>query len=254
MATQTGQIPFTGRIGNLIGYKRNGVHFLRSMPTEVIQSKASRKAARNFGIASSNGSLVRKGLGAHLDVRGDGAKVNRLNKTLIQSGIQGMKGFRFNKHTGLDQFFCIAPTLSENNIMRIPAQTLFAPYQSTSIEVKLISSRIDFSTRRIINSTSHTITLDPGQPFEGLEMDASVQGKGSLIVAIQIRVYFGNMLTLDRRFNAADIIAVVVPVVVHASKKISKKPVKQWQPSVQKPIPATTSYTITKLIKADLLE
>ena len=92
MAKQTGPFFFTGKLDTVIGYERNGVHFLRSMPARVKQTTATRQAARNFGIASRKGRLIRKAFAPHLDLRCDGAFVNRLNKVLIQSGVQGIKG------------------------------------------------------------------------------------------------------------------------------------------------------------------
>lgn len=236
MAMQTGLFPFTGRVGNVIGYKRNGVHFVRSMPSEVNQTASTRKAAKNFGIASSKGSLIRRAFTNHLDVKGDSSRVNRLNQTLIQSDIQGLQGYQFNRHTGVKEFFSIAPELSTDNILRIPAQKLPVPGKAASLEVKLITTKIDFNTRRITNTVSKNVLINLSQPFEGLEMDASLQGKGTLLIALQVRVLNSDRpnkytpavipaewLTNDRRYKAADIIAIVPPIAKQAVKKQQKR-------------------------------
>lgn len=235
MATQTGQFPFTGRIGNVIGYKRNGVHFIRSMPDKVHQTTATRLAARNFGLASTKGSLIRRALAPYFSVRNDSSHVNRFNKTLIQSGIQGLKGYQFNQHTSVSKFFSKAPELSEDNILRIPAQQL--PYlpKTTSLELTLLAVKLDFITRRVTGTVSQVINIDPNQSFTGLELNITVKGKGTLVVALQIRTFLeDDLYSNDRRFMAADIIAVeqtVAPKVAQQSnRKHSKKLAKRWHP------------------------
>lgn len=252
MAKQTGQFPFTGRIGNVIGYKRNGAHFMRSMPEEVRQTVATRKAAKNFGMASSKGSLLRRAFAQHIDVIGDKGRVNRLNKTLIESGIQGLQGYQFNQFTGIRKFIRQAPVLDDNNILHIPAQSLPGlSVKAASLELKLISVNIDFTTRRVIDSVSSVAIIDLDQPFTGLEMVARVKGNGTLMVALQIRLIQSdlsaterkrqtapansNWFTKDRRYFAADLIAVVTPVTQQAETKNKKKLAKHW-PAGRRPV------------------
>ena len=228
MAKQTGLFKFTGKLDNVIGYRRNGVHFLRSMPAAVRQTKATRQASRNFGIASRRGKLVRKAFAGQLDMRSDGTLVNRLNKALIQSGLQGMKRFQFNRHTGLAKFFAISPELSDDGILRIPAQELPQLPAITSLEAKLIAVRINFAERRITGTHSIVRMIDMHRPFDGMELDISVPGKGTLIIALQVRACKGSQVTGDRKYMAADVIA-VVPSAVQLTAKKNKKPVaKNW--------------------------
>lgn len=60
MARQNSLIIFTGKLGNLIGYQRNGRYFLRSAPEKVKQTPATRRAARRFGMISKKAALIRK--------------------------------------------------------------------------------------------------------------------------------------------------------------------------------------------------
>lgn len=52
MGKQVSIIKFTGHVGNLIGYRRNGEYFSRSAPEKVRRTAATRRAARAFGVAS----------------------------------------------------------------------------------------------------------------------------------------------------------------------------------------------------------
>ena len=254
MAKQTGQLQFTGRLGNLIGYKRNGEYFVRSMPAEVHQTPATLKAANKFGVSSSKCALIRKALGAHLDVKGDKSRVSRLNQRWIKSGIHGLKGYKFNQYTGLDTFFGKTPTLSEDNILRVPAQALPELPKATRLEVKLIAVKIDFDTKRTTGSASKSLTIDLSKPFQGFDLDASVKGKGTLIVVLQIMIYQGDVLTLDRRYKAADIIAVIPQRVQQTVIKQGNKVVKALKPEKQIHVPAKTKIPSPLLIVAEQLE
>jgi hypothetical protein len=227
MAKQTGVLKFTGKLDNLIGYRRNGHYFLRSMPDTVRQTAATRQASRNFGVASRRGKLVRRAFSGHLDVRTDGTLVNRLNKTLIQSGLQGMKGFRFNRHTGTDRFFYNPPVLSENGMLHIPAQELPQLRGFTSIEVKAIAVRINFAERRITAARSVITKIEMDKPFDGAELEVTLPGKGTLIVALQIRASKGSQVTGDRKYMAADVIAVSASPAQQAVKKRRKPATKE---------------------------
>src|SRR5262245_40815079 len=119
MAKQTSILTFTGKLGNLVGYRRNGKHCLRSMPVNVRQTAATRHAAQRFGMASKKGALIRNAFTSILDVRCDSSHINRLTSTLIPSAgkdTTSLTGFRFNRQTGTDSFFALAPRLSPNGI------------------------------------------------------------------------------------------------------------------------------------------
>ena len=56
------------------------------MPETVRQTTATRQAARTFGIVSRKGKLIRRAIVPHLDIRYNGALVNRLNQALLKAG------------------------------------------------------------------------------------------------------------------------------------------------------------------------
>jgi len=214
MATQAGILPFTGKLGNIIGYRRNGTYFVRSMPETVRQTFATQRAARNFGIASRKGKLIRRAIAPHLDILTDGSLVNRLNKALIKGGKDhqaALTGFRWNSRTGTEQFFPQPPTISPDGTLNIPAQSLHTHCQATHLEIKLIATRISFATQKIIDSDSTAVIIDLDTPFDGATLNLELPGKGTLLLVLQVRAGDFN----DRRCVAADIVAVVSPVAVN---------------------------------------
>jgi hypothetical protein len=213
MAKQNSLIPFTGRLGNLIGYERNGQFFLRSKPEIVRQTLATRRAAQRFGAASKKGAIIRHAFYDDLDIRCDSNHINRLNKVLIAAAGNNaaIVGFRFNQHTGVDRFFTVVPTVSRDGILHIPAQALAQYKNVTTLEVKVIAARIDFITRHVTGTDTVVMTMDTREYFTGADILLDVPGTGTLMVTLQVRAMHKEDLSCNRQYQAADIIAVIAP-------------------------------------------
>ncbi|MGO4289834.1 hypothetical protein [Chitinophaga sp. RAB17] len=221
MAKQMSILPFTGKLGPLIGYKRNGEYFLRSMPESVQQTAATRRASRRFGIASRKGAFIRHAFYPHLDVHCDGGHINRLNRLLIAAGDHhaAITGFRFNQHTGVDRFFTVAPRLLRNGILNIPAQTIDGYKGIAALEVKIIATRIDFTSRQVVGSETVTLMIDTDTTFQETNISLDVPGNGSLVVVFQVRAMYKDGPSRNKQYMAADIIAVAAPQVPQFAKK-----------------------------------
>ena len=214
MAKQNSLITFTGKLGNIIGYCRNGKYFLRSMPETVRQTRATRRAAQRFGMASKKGALIRSAFTNELDIYCDGSHINRLNKLLIPgagTNIAAITGFRFNQQTGVEKFFAVAPTISRDGILHIPAQILPHFKGITALEVKVIAAQINFTTRQVIDTETVIITLDLREPFNGATCSLDVPDTGTLVVTLQVRGLHNEAPSANKQFQAADIIAVMEP-------------------------------------------
>ncbi|MGO4293080.1 hypothetical protein [Chitinophaga sp. RAB17] len=247
MAKQMSILPFTGKLGPLIGYKRNGQYFLRSMPESVRQTTATRRASRRFGIASRKGAFIRHAFYGHLDIHCDGAHINRLNKLLIAAGDhhEAIKGFRFNQHTGIDRFFPVAPRLFPNGILNIPAQTIDGYKGIAALEVKVIATRIDFTSRQVVGSETITLMIAPDSIFQETNVSLDIPGKGSLVVVFQVRAMYKDGPSCNRQYMAADIIAVAAP-------QVPKYTHKRTYPKRTKLLPKLTyTYTYPAIIQLE---
>lgn len=213
MARQTAIILFTGKLGNNIGYERNGKYFLRSTPKAIRQTQATRRASRRFGACSAKGRLIRHAFYPELDVRCDSSHVNRLNKLLIQvaGDHTAIKDFRFNRTTGIDRFLSISPEIRSNDVLHIPAQHITRQDQFTALELKVIAVRIDFNNRCVTGTDTVVMQIDPGQPFNGTDIPLYIAGEGTLLLGIQIRGLHNDSPSCNKQFLAADIIAVIPP-------------------------------------------
>ncbi|WP_186774364.1 hypothetical protein [Chitinophaga pinensis] len=220
MAKQQSFITFTGKLGQQIGYERNGKYFLRSAPTIVRQTIATRNAARRFGTASRKSRLIRHACYHELNVRCDSSHINRLNSLLIgaTNDHTAITGFRFNQHTGIGRFLAIAPTLSRQEELHIPAQEISQYGRFDTLEIKAIAVRIDFDTRRVTGSDAVVTTIHTGKPFGGLTIPLFVPGEGTLILTLQVRGMRKDGPSCDQRYIAADIIAVRPPKTIKRFK------------------------------------
>jgi hypothetical protein len=224
MAKQASLIKFTGRLGNLIGYRCNGEHYLRSMPEKVRQTTATRRAAQRFGACSRKGRLIRRAFAGELDIYCDGGYVNRLNRALILGGnnTEAVTGFRFNQQTGTDRFFSAPPTLSQAGILHIPAQAMLWQHRDiAALEVKVIAARISFGGHRVVRTETARLILDQREPFAGAALALDLPGTDTLIVAMQVRaIRCDGSLSANRKYYAADIIAVREPSAQHREARL----------------------------------
>jgi hypothetical protein len=78
----------------------------------------------------------------------------------------------------------------------------------TALEVKIIAARINFNTHQIVSTDASLITLDLANPFTGASFPLDLPGKGMLIVTLQVRGVLDGRPAGNRKYLAADIIAV----------------------------------------------
>ncbi|ASZ09664.1 hypothetical protein KTO58_27675 [Chitinophaga pendula] len=239
MARQTGFITFTGKLGNMVGYCRHGDYFIRTLPEKVRQTPATRKAAYRFGITSTYGRLIRQTILPHLHLPYDGALVNRLNSTLagLRERTAGLQGFSFNRHAGLQQYLTITPQLTRNGTLHIPPQSLRQVTGITQLRLTLVASRIDFSTRRIGESSTLTHIIDMHTPFAGLTLDSTPPGKGTLILTLQVQAMTAGRIKTHRAATVADVIAVLPPQLSSSHPRVQYPHRQQPRPRISRHLP-----------------
>ncbi len=59
---------FTGKLGNVIAYRRGGKVYLRTRPETVRQTDNTRRSAQWFGAASNKGAFIRSVFAEELDI------------------------------------------------------------------------------------------------------------------------------------------------------------------------------------------
>lgn len=228
MAILDSLIPFKGRLGNIISYERNGKHCLRTVPQTVRQTDNTRRAAKVFGAASRKGALIRHAITTELNIHPDHVLVNRLNSYILGAGRNnhaGLLNFRFKGYTGLDRFFGSKTEFKKDGSLHIPAQFIQGYGDALRMELKVIATRIDFSTRTIKGTDTAHLKIDLNKEFhyfEGADLRVNVPGKGTLLVVLQVKLFTEDFDIRDKKSEAADIVAVVeeqAPQVTHTKEK-----------------------------------
>lgn len=248
-------LTFTGKLGNVIAYRRNGKICLRTKPETVRQTRATRQAAQWFGVASRKGALIRGAILPELDIHYDGNVVNRLNGAIVKAGRNnhgGLAGFQFNPHTSISKFFSQPLTVSPEGTLHIPPQMLKAQNGADHMEIKLIGTRFDFAGQRVISSDVAVLNIgltEQFHVFEGADLSVDVPGKGVLVITLQVRFSKEGYSTCNKRFKAAGILAVFVdrPPVKSPKKPKSSKQIARLLPrDVRKAAPAAKAQVFVQ--------
>lgn len=235
MARQTGPITFTGKLGNLIGYEVDGVPLVRSMPTHVERSYATKRSAMDFGTASKGGRLLRRALSEELEIPDDGKLVNRINKILqtivkadahhfpgqrsiLTRHLPALTGFNLNKATKLDQLLTFQPKLTKDkdgNICVSVTPSCKKARGTTHMEIKAFVTGVDFSKAKYTPAASESKLIDVQAAPEKVAFKLSYTGKEAAFVVLQViplQMVNGELTLLqDVKYAAADIIGVMLP-------------------------------------------
>lgn len=190
MAAQN-NVQFTGKVGNLIFYKRYGKYYIRMAPDRVRQSKATKKRSTNFGIAARAAAGLRSRLLPVIPFPADRQMqitfVGALAKWLKQSSVQNLQPddilphihhFQFNDKTSIDERFRIPLVVAKtaDNLFTlslpafVPAIYIFAPAHTVSVNCKITIAGCILKSGT--PTGSHSVTLN--FPYDHDEIPAQI--------------------------------------------------------------------------------
>lgn len=244
MATQTGAFPFIGTYNGVVGYRIGNKHFFRSIPEGVKQTSATKRASEDFGKASTCGKLIRKALHQAMDIPQDRFLTNRLNsafaqiiradkthkpgkKTPLPEHLTKLKGFAFNNEVKIDTVLLglQAETEQQDHIsVSIPHISKISRTRNTThVEIKAIAITANFAKEIFRQTTSAAIMIDVQETLQPMELTLPRPGSEATIVILQVRAYQledGELKVLaDKKYFAADIIAILPPMPVITAKR-----------------------------------
>lgn len=232
-----------GQIGNLVNRKVGNKNVVQTKPSDKIkQTKWTEAAARDFGTASSAGSLIRRAFKSlHLDMHDSGMH-NRLVKhiqrvlrgygkdqqgmLLVSRGnIQRLVDFQFNEKCHIYDYVYFDPQVSfepnGNTSISLPSlntqRNFFIPKNCSHVMLKIESVGFHFRQKRFETIGTHEIEL-PIYSQHGKETDPQTLvfevkdvHYDSIIVSLSIRYITKNgsytFLLNSEDLNPAGIIA-----------------------------------------------
>lgn len=250
MSKNIGLLKMTGKIGDLVGYYRDGKQYFRTMPEHVNRSKATQLAATDFGAASKAGKLLRDGLRAEMNIRTGSYLSNRLNTEMLQVLYAGstqrgsrsfqrkhlnmLTGFQFNEHTELARLLPFTPkVMQDGNSLRIAIPALGAEdirhaKNTTHIQIKAIAVGVHFNERCYETAASDKVLIDFRKPAVATELVLPfMAGEQETIVVLQVTAYSesgGELYAMgNRKFCAADIIDIIPSLITQRLKHNSEQ-------------------------------
>ncbi|SFD20412.1 hypothetical protein SAMN05518672_1011028 [Chitinophaga sp. CF118] len=245
MARQESLLKFTGKLGNVIGYRNKKDYLLRSASSVVRQTSATKRAARDFGTASKAGRLIRHALSEFLQHSYDSSLTNRLNKTLgeivraddghkagvripVAANMQSLRGFRFNHHTGIEHLLGGNPVVGNNDDGGISIsfpETVINNNKATHIIIKAIALSVNFTQQTTRQLSSETVVIRYGekQILPTLTLNPGRKDITLLMLEIQSCYEVNGQLyqCQNRKGSALDIIAILPPA--EQPKEIKRK-------------------------------
>ncbi|UYQ94583.1 hypothetical protein MKQ68_05695 [Chitinophaga horti] len=262
MATATSLFQFTGRLGNLVGYRVKGKLLFRTMPETVRQTAATRRAARDFGTASHAAATLRHGIAREIILHHDDTFANRLNKAMVgvvkadiqrkagrrevtTGNLHALKGFQINQHRDIRCAHAVQ-RLHNGNISVTVTQPLAQFHSKTPyIQFRAIAIFPDMETGKSDVTSSEVVTLHNEQRIDAFCLTIPTANRGACIVileAIACRSEKGKPVQMGyRKFNAFDIIEVLPPA--KKEKSTPSRPAPRKQPVVTRATTRPTQHT-----------
>jgi len=214
MAEQQNLFSYSGKLNDMVGYRRGGKYFLRKKANPYVLHQESQKKAKEFGLASKASVLLRKALG-HLFLSPFKINLhNRLSKIfgeIIRSGIASENGERqvFDGHLGLLKGFEFSGVRSFDRLVSLmpscnvmdkevwidlgssdPDFIKDKPAKAERIRLMIGNAWIDFT-----NANYNTLNASPvlhriGTPFKGGRLKVSIPQEGEWALVVMVTVCF----------------------------------------------------------------
>jgi len=195
----------SGKIDNVVFYKRSGTYIARAVAAEVKQSAATKQRSKNFGVAASAGKTLRQLLLPVLPYPKDKRMQSKFSGVISQwlklsnlsaippiNTIPFVNGFSFNENTAVAERWRLPFTVTQPaaNLLQVhipafvPTTAISAPAYTATVELSITAASCRLTDASAIGSFTVTVSI----PFDDTMVDARVLSfpvsteQGALIV------------------------------------------------------------------------
>ena len=216
MAVQKGIMPFSGKVGELVGFSRNGEMFSRGVPGAYDLTEESKKSGKEFGRGSSASAQVRKAFDPLILTRFKTDLHNRLSerfREVIRSGplsekgyrevadgdVSLLKGFELSSYSRFHKLVSFSPVVSVSGTsvsVTIPhfdwKHGLNGPGNATQAVFGLACGFFDFENGISQRLLSGDLVIEKNTPFAGAALDVPVPESPDQVVLVMMTVFFAD--------------------------------------------------------------
>jgi hypothetical protein len=211
MASQK-QLQITGKIGNVIFYKRGDNYYARSVPAKVKQTKATKKSATLFGKASAAGKCLRQQLLPCLPFPRDLTMQVRLVSAISawlrsandppQPGdpVPFISNFQFTEGYSIKERWSVAlqVTKPEEGKLQltipafVPARSLSAPAGTLTVKCNIAATACNVEKGAIAGGFSTSLHFDFNDkevPEQIVSMPLATSPKNLVVTAVSLEYF-----------------------------------------------------------------
>nr|WP_294899927.1 hypothetical protein [uncultured Pedobacter sp.] len=214
MAEQEGILPYTGKLGDTVGYRKNKKFYKRAKPASYQPASESQKAGAEFGTGSKAvallkvafGSLILRSFKATLHNRlavvfrkiiRSGTSAKKGERGVFDGNLQLLKGFELNPKA---QFIKLCNLAIDSQItakqinIKIPAfdwqNKIKAPKNAQRMKVGLCCVFADFKNGTTESVNANQLNIKENRSFPGASLRVDIPAKEEMAVFLIANLFF----------------------------------------------------------------
>lgn len=231
MGRQNGILPYVGKLGETVGYRRGKAHYTRKKTASYQPSEESLKSANEFGKGSSASALVRKAfkplffapfeenLHSRLaeifrKVIRSGPAALKGNRSVYDGNVSLLKGFECSTYAKLETLCKQWPTLTLDHQqlkvdflpINIQKQLKWPPKADKALFMVGFAA-FDFEQLSLQYQSSEPLILKKTEDFEGGQLAFNIPEQKEQLLMVMMNICYGNNSIINnRKFLACAII------------------------------------------------
>lgn len=231
MGRQNGILPFVGKIGDTVGYRKGDTHYIRKASASYQPTAESLKSATEFGKGSSAAALVRKAFNPmffspfkeRLHIRlsevfrqiiRTGPEALKGKRTIYNGNIALLKGFECSTYANLKDLCRALPQLNlEEKQLSLeflpmqPAKEIRFPKSNSQAVFQAAFTAFDFEEASFEYQVSAPLPIHTSEDFNGAQLEFPIPNKKEQVLIVMLTLHFEDPIIIEnRKFLAACIL------------------------------------------------
>jgi hypothetical protein len=214
MAEQEGTLPYTGKLGDTVGYRRDKKYFKRAKPASYQPGEESQKSGAEFGAGSKATALLKSAFsplilrsfkltlhnrlaGKLREIIRTGPSANKGQRGVFDGNLSLLKGFQLHPRVNFSKLcavnFSSQITASQITI-KIPALSwkndVKAPQTADRVKIGLCCVFADFNTGNTDRINANHLAVEKDQGFPGASFSLDIPAGDELALLLVMNVFF----------------------------------------------------------------